>query len=269
MEIYINESSFHGQFFDKGELEQAFKIFFSVLNVVNDLQVEYKFYKGEDLIHLYKAFHTEVLSASINQLRDKSLTQAIFDLMYNRLHARDWKYEQIHSKEDTFLCEDERVTETSLAELAERTLRDHEILAILINFPMSKYRDKLQLCVTKNELHSCDLNCVEEMTRMADWLGHVLNLRNTQYDYNSGDPPRDQQTVLRDASRFQRTRQLEAGRKVYKEVDTGRYWYVDNLHNGQAAHLEVFDIHGLHLGEASLDGVIDNDKQDSNKKIDI
>ena len=52
-------------------------------------------------------------------------------------------------------------------------------------------------------------------------------------------------------------------------MSTGNYWYIDNLHFGKAAHLEVFDKTGLHIGEADLQGNIDTTKQDRNKAIDL
>jgi hypothetical protein len=42
---------------------------------------------------------------------------------------------------------------------------------------------------------------------------------------------------------------------VYVEKTTGRRWYVDNLHSGAAAELEVFDKWGKHLGSWSIDGI--------------
>lgn len=53
------------------------------------------------------------------------------------------------------------------------------------------------------------------------------------------------------------------GAIVYKEIDTGHYWYMDNLHK---THYEVFDKLGKkHLGEANLDGVINYNKADPGK----
>lgn len=54
------------------------------------------------------------------------------------------------------------------------------------------------------------------------------------------------------------------GAKVYKEISTGKLWYMDMLHKD---HYEVFDSTGkIHIGEASIDGQIDTSKKDSDKK---
>ena len=59
------------------------------------------------------------------------------------------------------------------------------------------------------------------------------------------------------------------GRNIYREYSTGHYWYIDNLHTGKASHFEVFDEKRKHIGEANLDGDIDINKRDPNKKLKI
>lgn len=55
------------------------------------------------------------------------------------------------------------------------------------------------------------------------------------------------------------------GAVVYEEIETGNLWYKDTYHTGKSAHFEVFNSVGIHLGEASLDGVLDRNKADKNK----
>ena len=104
---------------------------------------------------------------------------------------------------------------------------------------------------------------------MLRWLNEILELDNVQYDYTSQEPPTDQHTILRDVVRFEKTTYLQSGRRVYKELQSHYYWYVDNLHFGASAHLEVFDSHGVHVGESNLEGSIDKAKRDPNKRIDV
>lgn len=71
---------------------------------------------------------------------------------------------------------------------------------------------------------------------------------------------------LKDKRRFQKCANIAPvqGSSVYKEIATGYYWYKDNFHR---THYEVFDSSGKkHLGEADLDGVIDKNKADKNKR---
>lgn len=70
---------------------------------------------------------------------------------------------------------------------------------------------------------------------------------------------------LKDTKRFQKCANINPvqGESVYKELATGYYWYLDNFHK---THYEVFDPLGKkHLGEASLDGIIDKKKADKDK----
>jgi len=79
----------------------------------------------------------------------------------------------------------------------------------------------------------------------------------------------DEQTILSNQKRFKKTPYRYHSRTIYQEKITCRYWYVDNLHEGKRAHLEVFDKTGQHIGEADLEGHIDETKQDPTKNINL
>ncbi|MBD2482493.1 hypothetical protein H6G57_10755 [Planktothrix sp. FACHB-1365] len=118
-----------------------------------------------------------------------------------------------------------------------------------------------------DEVNCIKLDGVDEKEALDSWLEHILNLSRLEYDESSKDPPTDEQTILREEKRFEKTSSYYQGRAMYREIDTGRYWYVDNLHCGKAAHLEVFNKAGHHLGEADLKGKIDKSKKDKDKTI--
>lgn len=72
--------------------------------------------------------------------------------------------------------------------------------------------------------------------------------------------------TLSDTNRFVKCTGIDQiqGASVYREKATGRYWYKDMFHK---THYEVFDSNGIrHLGEANMDGVLDENKSDSSKK---
>ncbi|NET59904.1 MAG: hypothetical protein F6K47_28270 [Symploca sp. SIO2E6] len=121
-----------------------------------------------------------------------------------------------------------------------------------------------------NETQPIDLDSIDHQVALEHWLESKLKLSKIEYDQYSAVPPRDEQTILRDSQRFNKTTKRYDGRVVYCEIATGRYWYVDNLHSGKAAHLEVFDKTGKqHLGEADLQGTIDESKCDHDKTLNI
>jgi hypothetical protein len=73
---------------------------------------------------------------------------------------------------------------------------------------------------------------------------------------------------LNDTTRFEKYQGIGhiQGASVYKEKGKNRYWYIDMLHK---THYEVFDNTGKHLGEADMDGVLDETKRDDKKRINL
>ena len=266
MEIYLNDCSFHEQFYDRERLEEAFLVFVGVLTTIQGLKAEYTFYREPHLP--YRVVRDEVFTASINRLREKSLVQLLFDTL-NKIGMANWRDNPAHSPDDRFTCESLEVRDTSLAELAERKLQNEELLGTLINFPNSRYSPRIVIDIVKNGSETSHLACAENKSQLANWLKDVLNLGTADYDFNSTRPPDDCQTVLRDITRFQKTGQFQQGRRVHLEIRTRRYWYVDHLHYGEASHLEVFDGRGLHVGESNLEGIVDTTKRDQEKTIDL
>jgi len=270
LEIFVNECSFHEQFHDISSFTLAFRMFFSVLNELNKRQLDQRLYKDSNLFYVYKVVKNELFISSLNSLPDKSLGWALINTLDNKLNARDWRAEQAHSSDDWFTCEGDIVTETSMAELAERLLVQPTLLGLLINFPQSKFAGLPTVIVVKNEKIPSELDCADETRMLKVWLEDNLHISRYEYDYSSTDPPSDLQTVLRNRTRFGGTSFIQQGRKVYKESGTNRHWYVDNRHSGNSAHLEVFDSRGKHIGESDLDGNnLDRDKRDPTRTIDI
>ena len=75
---------------------------------------------------------------------------------------------------------------------------------------------------------------------------------------------------MNDRTLFEGTKGQVQGRTVYKELATGYFLCVDNFHYGSAAHLELFDAQGRHLGEvAIIDGRLDTTKRDPTKRISV
>ena len=71
---------------------------------------------------------------------------------------------------------------------------------------------------------------------------------------------------LTNVSRFARTEQIFQGEPVYREQKTGHLIYLDHLHK---THYEVFDPQGKHLGEMSLNGILDRTAADRNKRLNV
>lgn len=269
MEVFINEYSLHEQFVSLDDFSLAIREFFSILNRLLNKNIEHQLYQRSDMIYVYKAIRDEEFNTSLSKLRDKSLKMAVFNL-FNKLSPRDWTQEQIHSPDDMFMYEDEVVTDTCMAELAERFERKMLDISLLVNFPQSKFQDLITVTVIKNGEISTDLDCVDNKLAFDDWLESNFHLSRLEYNIQLQTPPLDSQTVLRDKKRFERMASpCQGGRTLYREKRSGHFWYVDSFHFGKAAHIEVFDSSGFHLGEADLAGNLDLSKKDSSKKISL
>jgi hypothetical protein len=271
MQIFINELSLEGQYLSGNDFTQAVKIFTGIFSLINEKVKEKQMYK-DDLFINREAIRGKHFQASFQRIGDLSLRTAFREIIFNKLNPKDWRQDQKHSIEDKFMCtawdELESVTDTTLAEAAERILQDRALVCLLVNFSNSRFRTFSSLPVLKNDNEDdlTDLDCVEDRSSLKSWLEAKLKLSQHEYDYTSKVPPVDSQTVLRDNDRFQATNKFFQGRRVYMEIETGYFWYVDNFHFGEAAHLEVFNAQ-THIGEADLEGNVDSGKSDANKRL--
>ncbi|WP_445247802.1 hypothetical protein [Microcoleus sp. OTE_8_concoct_300] len=283
MEIFINEVSLEGQYLNEAEFTKAVRVFKAIFEVINEKIKDKQIYKEDNKFFVnYEAVKVSNFNKSLNQIKDKSLKQAFMNIVFNKSNPKEWRTEQVHSSTDWFDClmingQYKVVNDTSLAEIAERKLQNSRSTYLLINFINSSFHlvhphitNCCLITIVKNndEVNCIKLDCLDDKSALEDWLEHTFNLSCSVYDELSNDPPRDEQTILRDKQRFQKTSSRWHDRAIYREVATDRYWYVDNLHCGKSAHLEVFNKAKSHVGEADIEGNIDESKRDQNKRLD-
>jgi hypothetical protein len=284
MEIFINEVSLEGQYINEEELRNAVKTFIAIFVLINQKIQDKKLYKEESAIFInYEAIRDCNFLASLNLIKNRQLKDGFTDIIFNKQKIKKWRIEKVHSSEDLFDCliSDDNykdVSDTSLAEVTERKLQNPESEYLLINFPNSSFRTahphinhNCLITIIKNndEINLICLDGIDSKLALECWLEHKLNLSQLEYSLDSGEKIRDEQTILRDITRFRKTALIFQGRSIYIELTTGRYWYVDNLHKS-TPHLEVFDKTGKnHLGEADLEGNINYAKSSSKKTIDV
>jgi hypothetical protein len=284
MEIFINEVSLEGQYINEAEFRDAVKVFIAILKLINEKIQKNKLYKEEsERIKIYEAIKGSMFHSSLNSLKDTSLKTEFKTIVFNKSNPQEWRTEKLHSSEDSFDClisenNYKVVCDTSLAEVTERKLQNPSSEYLLINFPNSSFRTahphinhNCLITIIKNndEINLICLDAIDSKLALECWLEEKLNLSQLEYSLDSGEKIRDEQTILRDTTRFRKTGLICQGRSIYIELTTGRYWYVDNLHKS-TPHLEVFDKTGKnHLGEADLDGNINYSKSDSDKTIDV
>lgn len=284
MEIFINEVSLEGQFLTEAEFRESIKIFNSIFELINQKIKDKKTYKDDSNIYVnYEAIKGSNFKASLNQLKDKSLKRAFVNIVFNKSAPKEWRKERLHSLDDFFdyLTIDNQykdVCDTSLAEVAERKLQNDKQQYLVINFVKSSFNIEhpniykcclITIIKNNNEEKQIPIDGIDSLLALENWLEDKLSLSKLEYSSDTNVPPKDEQTILRDRERFQKTSYRFQERIIYCESNTGKYWYIDNLHYGKAAHLEVFDNKGFHLGEADLQGNIDTTKKDKDKTINL
>lgn len=109
-------------------------------------------------------------------------------------------------------------------------------------------------------------------TSIADFrkIGRDWQCLVVEYELTLKRPPLESETVLEQApERFVRVGKVERNgrRPVYRELVTNHLYYVDGLHFGAAAHLEVFNADEAHIGIADLQGNVDASKRVQGRRL--
>ncbi len=256
MEIFINEYSPHYHDLEQFtssilEMNRIFELF---------LEVEQKDIYSDN----YQLFHSQLILkntifiANIDKINPED-SKAFFRLIFNQ--TENWTLEdnRQHSPDDHFYCTEmeEEVTNSSIAELAERKLMDRDLLGVLLNFPFSNlFQNTTTLSVIKNETEAdtCELSCLATYQQTQQWLEDHKQTKSV-YDPTCGRSPTDEEMGLTDISRFEiTTHHPQNGRRIFRELTTEYLWYVDSSprHANEGAHCEVFNKRGTeHLGTAN------------------
>lgn len=97
MEIFINEVSLEGQYFDESDFEEAIKSFKAILDIINIKIKNHSIYKDSQTFISYEAIKTQNFQKSLNSLKDKSLKRAFTNILFNKINPKEWRTEQVHS----------------------------------------------------------------------------------------------------------------------------------------------------------------------------
>jgi len=147
-----------------------------------------------------------------------------------------------------------KLTLKIIEEIAERIISNQNEKFLLFNISKNIETDRDVLLVCKDDKHSQDLPKFARIQYIIDehsldsWLS-----RNHIVEF-----------TLPNNNNFKETKLVENGERVYLEIKTGNYWYLDNLHK---THYEVCDSNGNHIGEANLQGEIDRTKKVKGRTI--
>lgn len=263
METFLNEHSLNSQFASMDEFTSALVRLNRVLTRLNELPVEKRCYFHGNVYH-GRTIGDRIFSSCLKHIPDKSVRLQFTLLLRDRLHAEEWSLARMHDDSE-YVHNGQLVTGTSIAEHAERRIQQR--IGFLLTFAGSPFAQGRTVAVSKVPAAEVMLDSVEDEGGLRDWNERHPELGIVTYDPASADPPPDHQTVLGRRSRFIRTKHINQGRNVYLDRSNDRYCCVDNEHFGGSAHLEVFNAHGSHVGEARLDGTMIPDSRDATKQL--
>jgi hypothetical protein len=285
MEIFINDYKLAEYYLeslnDSGE-ESPHSIYNSLISLANWIQEKAASKDYSINLHIGKQQLEELLDL-IKEVKSENLRKDRIFLLRQSLAKARIKYwnetlykENSHDyqwlKTSSGYLETIDIASESFAEITERKLRFPEVPYFIFNSLGNEISDiqlfhfiRVQNRADYIEMVTIDANCKIEGVEF--WYMKNRDKRY-QYEANANIPPSDEQTILVNSAIFEQTSlPLQGGRKVYRHLKNRTYWYVDNLHIGKAAHIEVFDSNGKkHLGEANLQGILDYSKADSTKK---
>lgn len=268
IQIFINEASYCSQYRCHDDLCDALRLFISSLKKICEIKKDKSVLQSRDLFCYSETYATPALDSILKSKRD--LRFALKDNL-QKLNPKYWQVNRMHKDDCKYVFSGKDYVRTSVAELAERKLQVGSLDGFLINFIGSPFGDSATIDVLKNDAVPINIDCTTTPESIEQWLtAHGFLSPYGTYNESSRIPPRDSQTVLWDKTLFEKVgRSTPHGRKVYRRIGTKELWYVDNLHVGADAHIEVFDEVTLeHLGTSKYNEIsVNTSSRVSGRKI--
>lgn len=188
---------------------------------------------------------------------EHSIQNYIDDLPFRERELADFVFEYMERFRD--ICADD-VNTSSLVKVGDDTRFEKNIslkFACASNYILFSVAD---LLIWKRNKVTITMIYARQKNKTYD----IYNLFSNGTDYLPLEKP---PFSLDDKRRFSKTNMIHEKQAIYREIGTGYYWYNDYFHKDNKAHFEVFDAQGLHLGEASMEGILDLSKRDARKRI--
>ena len=226
--VYINEKSLVAQCKDLSAVEKGLKTIIDCLSLTDGC--------SEDAVDIQKYYCRGVFGENISKeltlqnLPNKDLKKCFRKAIKD---AKKWDEKPLSDANAVYMHEGIDVGWSSMSEAYEQQF------PMLINMVNSTVKEPVAVIekieVGKLTVDSCsDLNLLAELLITRKW-------RKKGYDKSSFIPPRDEETILTDTTKFTPTAHCYHGRVMYRRIGTNHLCYVDNKHCGIAAHIEEFN----------------------------
>jgi hypothetical protein len=247
MEILINELSLNGQFPSVQHFFQDALIPF--------IAVFKEFDRAKDVILKKQDFWNCYITKTKNLyslLPEKSVETTRLKLFIRNLGEPFWENNPRHNINDNYEYDGKNINGSSIAESCERD----RIVISFIQSDFSKY--KLQIAKNQQEIEIDNLFQKEHYIEVAFNRGQIDKCKYFENKIDFGLI-----TLLENECRFTDTQKIcrRQNTPVYKEIETGHYWHLDNVHN----HYEVYNAAEKHIAVADRRGNLDSSKKVSGR----
>lgn len=254
MAVYINELNLEATY---ENFEDALEFIFLASKEASELSKVFK----DSLYFRSPDFSSRFNRSPISSLKRGQLKSFFYQNRFNRC----WRDERSSSDREKYDCADRTLNDFTIGEAFERSISGDNVL--LLGSHYAKEFDSPEISVKRlSDSKSMPLPNALNIDAIRSWLAKLA----PSYSPSATVPPTDKETILvKDINRFKKSSRHERnGRRIYLETASGRQFYVDNLHFGRSAHLEVFDAEGNHLGTADISGGgIDPSKAENGRKL--
>jgi len=261
MSAYINERSLE----DHADWSAALQALLLIVQELADA--------GESVFRDGRYFLTPRFKQRFNALAfPKDQRALVQSLVFSNRYCPCWTPHRQSDPNVAYSCADPATSllDESLCEAtaAETTRADPLLCNTAISSRESVFGEKQRLNLSSSapDSISVELRNAATLAMAREYLAQ----RRGYYDWASRTAPKDFQTILeKDVVRFARTARVERrGRRIFQEVQTGRFYYVDDAHFGPVAHMEVFSADGEHLGVANINtGIVDESRRVEGRRL--
>ncbi len=237
MDILLNELSLSGQYASREIFVE--EILPSLIEVLDEIQKLFKatIYKNQQFYSSKVTNADTIHDILVGDLSRQYPSLKKIKRQLKSLFAEPyWEDTRKHSNSLSYTYQGNDICNHSVAEACERD-------KVIVSFRDSELFREETLSILKNGNEQIGIDNLVN----AGHYSNVLRQRGIICPFS-----------LKDGTRFQKDGRIVQGQNVYREINTGYYWYLDNLHKN---HYEVFDKNGQHIGTANTDGVIDHSKR--------
>lgn len=226
--VYVNEKSMIAQCADLSAVEMGLKTIIDCLSLIDGC--------SNEAVSVQKFYCKGLFGGNLSRehclqnLPNKDLKARFHKAIKN---AKNWDDNPLSDMNAVYLHEGNDVSWSSMSEAYEQQS------PMLVNMLDSTIIEPVAV-VEKKDTGNTMVNSFSNVKALSEWL-IAKGWRKKEYDVTSSIPPRDEETILADAAKFEPTEHRYQGRVMYRRIGSNHLCYVDNKHHGTGAHIEVFN----------------------------